>query len=107
MNPPDLELVYFSDCPHVALARAALVKACALAGMPQRWAEWDQANPFTPARYLAYGSPTVLVANTDVTGARSFASGRACRADAIPSPALIADALTRARESAAGQSLPG
>ena len=101
MNPPDVELVYFSDCPHVALVRAALQDALALAGTPRRWTEWDQANPFTPARYLAYGSPTVLVGGTDVTGARSFASGRECRADAIPSAAVIADALIQARASAA------
>ena len=61
MDAPPIELVYFSGCPHVGEARAALRAALEAAGLPAAWREWDQTHPVTPARVLGYGSPTVLI----------------------------------------------
>jgi hypothetical protein len=93
MDAPPIELVYFSGCPHVGEARAALRAALEAAGLPAAWREWDQTHPETPARVLGYGSPTVLIDGVDVTGRAPANAGRACRADGIPPSAAISTAL--------------
>jgi hypothetical protein len=93
MTMPLIELVYFSGCPHVDAARAALRGALQGMGLPARWREWDQARPETPERLQGHGSPTVLVDGEDVTRAELRNAGQACRADGIPSSQMIAAAL--------------
>ena len=93
MTRPLIELVYFSGCPHVDAARAALRTALEDAGLAAEWQEWDQDRPDTPAHLQHHGSPTVLVDGEDVTRAALLNSGRACRADGIPSSQMIALAL--------------
>jgi mercuric ion transport protein len=93
MSTLPIELVYFTGCPHVDAARAALQAALETAGLPARWREWDQTLPETPAHLQGYGSPTVLVGGRDVTGKALLNAGRACRADGIPSSEAIAAAL--------------
>ena len=93
MHAPPIELVYFTGCPHVDAARAALRAALNAAGLPAQWREWDQTHPETPERLLGYGSPTVLVGGVDVTGRAPANAGRACRADGIPPAAAIVAAL--------------
>jgi hypothetical protein len=90
---PLIELVYFGGCPHVEAARAALRTALEGVGLPAEWQEWDQARSETPARLQRHASPTVLVGGNDVTGAELLNTGRACRADGIPSSQMIALAL--------------
>ena len=90
-----IELVFFAGCPHVELARAALREALVSRGLPPQWTEWDQHESGAPDRVRGYGSPTILVAGRDVTGARRAAEGSACRADGIPSPATIRTALAQ------------
>jgi hypothetical protein len=90
---PLIELVYFSGCPHVEVARAALRTALEEMGLPLQWQEWDQTRSETPARLQGYGSPTVLVGGKDVTGAEPRNAGRACRADGVPSSQMIVAAL--------------
>jgi hypothetical protein len=90
---PLIELVYFSGCPHVDAARAALRIALEGLGLPPQWQEWDQAHPGTPTYLQDHGSPTVLVGGKDVTRAELRNAGRACRADGIPSSQMIAGAL--------------
>ncbi len=93
MRKPPIELVYFRGCPHVDAARAALRAALESMALPAQWQEWDQTQPETPAHLQDLGSPTVLVNGIDVTGAELRNAGRACRADGIPSPQVIAMAL--------------
>jgi hypothetical protein len=93
MTKPLIELVYFRGCPHVEGARAALRTALQELGLPVQWREWDQARPGVPSYVLGHGSPTVLVSGRDVTGAKPRPAARACRADGIPSPQVIAAAL--------------
>ncbi len=97
MTKPLIELVYFSGCPHVDDARAALRSALEGVGLPAEWQEWDQDRPETPARVQGHGSPTVLVGGRDVTRAGLPNAGRACRSDGIPSSQLIAAALQQWR----------
>ena len=96
---PLVELVYFAGCPHVESARAALRAALARAGLALAWQEWDQTLPDAPDHARGLGSPTVLVAGRDVTGARGATSGRACRADGIPAPETIVAALDAVRDA--------
>ncbi len=91
----DVELVYFTGCPHVEAARQAIRGALALEQLPPVWREWDQHGPATPARVQRYGSPTVLVAGRDVTGAAK-GDAAACRADGIPAAETIRAAVRTA-----------
>ncbi len=93
MDAPPIELVYFTGCPHVDAARAALRTALDAAGLPAQWREWDQTHPQTPVHLQGYGSPTVLVDGADVTGKPIPNAGRACRADGVPRSTAIAAAL--------------
>jgi len=92
---PSIELVFFTGCPHVERARAALREALVSEGLSPRWTEWDQHEHGTPDRVQGYGSPTILVAGRDVTGAVPSSEGSACRADGIPSLEVIRAALAR------------
>lgn len=91
----DVELVYFTGCPHVEEARRAIRGALALEQLPLVWQEWDQHDPATPARVQRYASPTVLVGGRDVTGAHE-GDAHACRADGIPEAQTIRAAVRAA-----------
>ena len=43
-----IELIYDADCPNVAAARSALIRAFMQTGMNARWTEWDRAAPESP-----------------------------------------------------------
>ncbi|MDQ3427110.1 MAG: hypothetical protein M3477_04700 [Gemmatimonadota bacterium] len=91
----DVELVYFTGCPHVEAARRTIRGALALEQLPLVWREWNQHDPAAPARVQRYGSPTVLVGGQDVTGAAK-ADAAACRADGIPAQETIRAAVRTA-----------
>jgi hypothetical protein len=84
-----IELVYFDGCPHVSRARDNLREAIAGSHELLTWSEWDVLDPSTPADFLRFGSPTVLVDGEDVTGKGGGSEGVACRADGAPSSATI------------------
>ena len=90
---PRVELVYFSGCPHVDAARAALRTALGAAGLPLAWQEWDQTAPTAPTHVQRLGSPTVLIDGRDVTGVGAFSAGLACCAGGAPASDLILAAL--------------
>lgn len=93
---PTVELVYFAGCPNVEPARAALRQAFAQLALAPAWQEWNQMAPEAPPHVQGLGSPTILVAGRDVTGAHERHGGCACRADGLPTPAAIAAALMAA-----------
>jgi mercuric ion transport protein len=92
---PTVELVFVAGCPHADQARAILRDALGRRGLPQRWMEWNQDDPAAPDRIRGYGSPTILVAGRDVTGAPRTAQASACRADGLPTAEVIGAALAR------------
>ena len=91
----DVELVYFTGCPHVEAARCAIRGALALEQMPLVWLEWNQEDSATPTRVQRFASPTVLVGGRDVTGAYE-GDAHACRADGIPAAETIRAAVRSA-----------
>lgn len=91
----DVELVYFTGCPHVEAARRAIRGVLALEQLPLVWQEWDQHDPATPARVQRYASPTVLVSGRDITGAAK-GDAHACRADGVPAAETIRAAVRSA-----------
>lgn len=72
--PPTVELVYDADCPNVGQARAQLLRAYALTGMPARWREWRRDHAHAPERVRKFGSPTILVNGRDILPAAADAA---------------------------------
>ena len=105
---PAVELVYDSDCPNVAEARAQLLRAFAEANIQPRWQEWQGDAPDSPEHVRGYGSPTILVDGQDVAAAEKN-SGASCRLyqqpggtmRRVPSVEMIAAALLTTRDGAA------
>lgn len=89
-----IELVYFSGCPNVEVARTNLRAALDRARIPTRWTEWDQLDARAPKRVQCYGSPTILVDGRDVTGVGP-SDAFACRATGAPSVEHILVAIGR------------
>ena len=88
-----IELVFFEGCPHVSLARDNLRSALQSAGKDTIWTEWDVLSESTPKNLRGHGSPTILIDGNDVTGDPTSAVAIACRADGVPSVALILEKL--------------
>jgi hypothetical protein len=90
-----VELVYAPDCPHVAAARAELLRAFANAGTAPRWREWRTDDPEAPSYARTAASPAVFVGGRDVLGSAPGAAA-SCRLAGAPGAASIARALARA-----------
>lgn len=63
-----VELIYDTDCPNVAEARASLLQAFAAVRLEAKWTEWDRSSPSSPAYAANFGSPTILLDGLDVAG---------------------------------------
>ncbi|MFN2376035.1 MAG: MerC domain-containing protein [Candidatus Binatia bacterium] len=74
----NVDLVFDTECPNVPVARANLLRAFAVAGVPARWTEHRIGDPSSPEHTRGYGSPTVLVDGKDVAGVEP-ASEMCCR----------------------------
>lgn len=77
--PPVIELIFSADCPNVDLARERLRAAFSLVDRQPEWLEWERTDPDAPPHAALYGSPTVLVNGTDVSGSEATASADSCR----------------------------
>jgi hypothetical protein len=103
MNPV-IDLVFFEGCPHVEAARDALRQALGLTGRALDWREWRSDDARLPPYAAGFGSPSIFVAEREVTGARPGDSASACRVyqggdgghRPAPEPARIVAALGRA-----------
>ncbi len=110
-----VELVYDPDCPNVARARAALLRAFAQAKLRPAWTEWDRSSADSPAHVRGYGSPTILVDGRDVASGGSGDDARSCRLYrdsggalvGVPPVAQIVAALSGPMASAAEGAAPG
>ena len=75
----EVELIYDSDCPNVAQARAQLKEAFIRAGIEAEWREWNRGDDRSPDYGGGYGSPSILVNGKDVSGIAAAAHGGRCR----------------------------
>ena len=89
MGKERIELVFFEGCRNVGLAHDNLRSALQSAGEGVNWTEWDLGSDSTPKDLRSHGSPTVLIGGRDVTGNTLSAAAMSCRADGVPSAALI------------------
>ena len=89
MGKQRIELVFFEWCPNVGLARENLGAALQSAGGDITWTEWDLGSDSTPKDLRSHGSPTVLIGGRDVRGNTLSAAAISCRADGVPSAAVI------------------
>ncbi len=88
-----IELVFFDGCPKVRVARDNLRSALQWEGKDTTWTEWDLFSESTPKRLHEHGSPTILIDGCDVTDNPASGDDMACRADGVPSAALIMEKL--------------
>ena len=89
MSQRKVELIYFDGCPNADRAREALRSVLE----SDSWTEWNLSMEETPDQFRSYGSPTVLVEGRDVTGESGSNAAMACRADGVPSPQQIREAV--------------
>jgi hypothetical protein len=90
-----IDLVFFSGCPHVPTAREQLREALTEAAMPLDWREWDTEDPATPAAFRQYASPTILVDGVDVERKLPL-GGMACSTSGGPCVAQLRRAFASA-----------
>jgi hypothetical protein len=93
MSTMNVELVYFTGCPHVEAARDNIRQALAEMGQTAVWLEWDLEDGDTPEPYRSYASPTVLVGGRDVTNAPGTDGALSCSAGCAPPTSEIVRAL--------------
>lgn len=89
-----IDLVFFTGCPHAEAARARLRAALVAAGLPETWTEWDTGSANTLERVRGFASPTVLIDGVDVER-KSPMSGSGCAVGGGPSEAALRQALQR------------
>jgi hypothetical protein len=109
----NVELIYERSCPNIEAARTRLVQAFHRSRIPAKWCEWEVCRPETPEYARQYGSPTILVDGSDVSGDDNQASSNSCRLyptgtgyEPVPTVKKIAGALNRAasNETVTGKS---
>jgi mercuric ion transport protein len=71
-----VELVFERTCPNVEIAREQLREAFARIQQAPYWQEWEVSDNSAPDYIRAYGSPTILVNERDVSG--SHPEGKDC-----------------------------
>lgn len=99
-----IELVFDHDCPNVGTARELLGSVLAELGLPPTWTELDRGDPRTPPEFLSFGSPTILVEGSDVSGQGATVNADSCRVylsesgglQGTPPRGMLEAALTRA-----------
>lgn len=99
-----IELVYEQTCPNVDAARERLAIALGQVQRDPVWQEWEVSSPDAPEYVRPYGSPTILVNETDVSEMSLADSCNNCRVyqdeqgklDVVPSIDSIINALAKA-----------
>src|SRR3546814_1202109 len=75
----DIELLYIEDCPNVDLARERITQAARRVGVVVELRERLIVDEAMAVAAGMHGSPTVLVAGADVTGAGEAVGSLSCR----------------------------
>jgi len=78
MNPR-VELIYDTDCPNVNQAREMILLALFQTNLPAVWTEYDRKSEKCPPFATCYGSPTILVNGSDVSGMSGDIVADCCR----------------------------
>lgn len=93
-----VQLVYFTECPNVDAARAALRDALTAERLDVTIEEIDVERDDAPSWARGWGSPTILIDGADIAG-QSPSSSASCRLYPTggPSVRLIRDGLVAAR----------
>lgn len=104
MSGVAIQLLFFAGCPLADAARRALREALVECGL-EAYEEVDLLAPETPEELRGWGSPTILVEGSDVTGsAKGHDIG--CRVYAgptkVPEPAVIAGCIRRLQRPESG-----
>lgn len=99
----EVEIVYFAGCPNVGMARQRVLEAARGVGIAVDVRERLVADESQATAAGMRGSPTVLVAGTDVEGVAGGSASLSCRLypsgdgyAGAPDVATITDALERA-----------
>lgn len=96
-----IELIFASDCPNVDLARENLSQALRSLSVPEQWQEWNISDQNIPKHAKQYGSPTILINESDVASSDSTSDANCCRVyldehadfQKAPSPQCIKEKL--------------
>ena len=92
----EIELVYFTGCPNVEVARTNLSTALAELGQDAHWHEWNLDDSGAPERVRGFASPAVLVGGVHVAGDQPLASpANSCNALGAPLVSIIRRALEK------------
>lgn len=104
MRDMAVAFLYFQGCPLAPRARANLVAALARVGRGNRFSleEVDLMAPETPEHLKGWGSPTILIDNSDIMGA-SPGSARNCRIYASHGGVPSEDEIVAAIEARLGE----
>lgn len=74
-----VELIYEKSCPNIDAARDQLRKAFKIVGREAVWNEWEVSENDCPKYARVYGSPTILIDEADVSGAKLNDCHNNCR----------------------------
>ncbi len=99
MTDTRVQFLIFDGCPLAGRARQALQQALGECGIDD-YEEIDILNPSVPDELRAWGSPSILINGSDVSG-RPKGDGVGCRIysgpDRVPSPAGIVACIKKGR----------
>lgn len=94
-----IEFIYDSDCPNVKATRENLIRALVKSKVQVKWVEWERGDANAPEYTRQFGSPSILINGSDITGQR-LPGATSCRVyssggqmTGVPSVELISGAL--------------
>jgi hypothetical protein len=100
-----IELLYISDCPHYAPARAALDEAIRIEQVVAELSEFEIKDESTACAIGFIGSPSIRIDGNDIDPGASGTAGMCCRTytesglpKGVPSLEMIRQALRNAHE---------
>jgi hypothetical protein len=80
LDPTDVRLLYFEDCPNWRVAEARLKEALVSVGADPETVTYEQVTTLEQAEALGFrGSPTILVDGTDPFAEPDAPAGLTCR----------------------------
>jgi hypothetical protein len=103
LDPTDVRLLYFEDCPNWRVAKARLKEALVRVGADPEAVIYEQVTTLEQAEAVGFrGSPTILVDGTDPFAEPDAPKGLSCRiyrtamgVQPAPTVAQLQAALTR------------
>ncbi|MEE9141635.1 MAG: hypothetical protein V3U59_02905 [Gammaproteobacteria bacterium] len=100
-----IQFLTFDGCPLAPAAQEVLEKALVQCGLKGRYEVVDIFDAATPARLLAWGSPTILINGRDVDG-QTLDEGACCRIYDTPDKVPVINDIVDAIEHALSDETP-